>query len=211
VAKFTRLRNWLDATLVVLVLVFAFLVASSAVTNSDFFRQLATGRLLAHGDYHFGVDPFTYTSEGAYWVNHSWLFALMVYALYQIPALGGAAVVICKALMVTALAGILLRTGRRAGQSLWIPAACTALAILTISPRLYLQPFYLSFLFLGLTLWLLYRPERLRAKASEQPGRSSLRAWWLLPPLFALWVNCDQWFFLGPSVVALYLAGELLQ
>ncbi len=34
---------------------------------------------------------------------------------------------------------------------------------------------------------------------------------WLIPPLFALWVNCDEWFFVGPLTVALYLAGELLQ
>jgi hypothetical protein len=194
--RFTRLCGWLDGALVVLVLVFAFLVASSPVINSDFFYQLATGRLLAHGDYSFGIDPFTYTSDGTYWVNHSWLFALMVYALYQIPAIGGAAVVICKALMVAALAAILLRTSRRAGQSLWIPAACTALAILAISPRLYLQSFYLSFLFLGLTMWLLTAIRYPLSAIREQTADSGQRLWWLLPPLFALWVNCDSWFFL---------------
>ncbi len=134
--RFTRLRGFLDAVLIVLVLGFAFLVASFPVTNSDFFRHLATGRLLARGEYQFGVDPFTYGSAGAYWVNHSWLFGLLVYALYQLPAVGGAAVVVFKALLVTALAVILLRVGRRAGQSLWIPAACTTLALLALSPRL---------------------------------------------------------------------------
>src|SRR5262249_30912488 len=34
---------------------------------------------------------------------------------------------------------------------------------------------------------------------------------WLLPPLFALWVNLDGWFLLGPITVALYVAGEWLQ
>ena len=63
---FTQLRGYLDAVLVALVLALAFLVASFPVTNSDFFRQLATGRLLAQGEYHFGVDPFTYGSDGAY-------------------------------------------------------------------------------------------------------------------------------------------------
>ncbi|HWG41956.1 MAG TPA: hypothetical protein VN688_04160 [Gemmataceae bacterium] len=218
VENFTRLCGRLDGSLVVLVLVFAFLVASFPVTNPDFFGQLATGRLLAHGDYHFGVDPFTYSSDGTYWVNHSWLFALMVYALYQIPVIGGAAVVVCKALLVTVLAAILLRSSRRAGQSLWIPAACTALAILAISTRFYLQPFYLSFLFLALTLWLLtavrYPLSAVRKQAADSGQRiadSGQRLWWLLPPLFALWVNCDQWFFLGPLVVALYLIGGLLQ
>jgi tetratricopeptide (TPR) repeat protein len=199
-AKFLRLRGWLDAALVVVVLLFAFLVASFPAGNPDFFRQLGTGRLILRGEYHFGVDPFVYTAEDTYWVNHSWLFALLMYGLYHLPAIGGAAVVIFKALLIALLAEILLRIGRRQGQSLWIPAACTALAILVLSPRLYLQSTCLSFLFLGVTLWLL--------TAVRQGGK---RWWWLLPPLFALWVNCDEWFFLGPLAMALYLAGELLR
>jgi hypothetical protein len=203
-AKFLKLRAWLDAVLVVLVVLFAFLVASFPVANPDFFRQLAIGRLLVEGGYHFGVDPFIFTADGEYWVNHSWLFALLVYGIYQIPAIGGAAVVIVKALLIAALAAILLRAGRRAGQSLWIPASCTALAILAISPRLYLQSACLSFVFLGLTVWLLTAVGSRRTAASD-------KRLWLLPPLFALWVNCDQWFFLGPLTLALYLAGEMLQ
>ncbi len=208
VEQLTRILGGLDVRPRLLVLAFAFLVASFPAANPDFFRQLATGRLLAEGNYHFGVDPFTFSSGGAYWVNHSWLFALMVYGLYQLPGFGGAAVVIAKALLVTALAGVLLRVGRRAGQSLWIPAACTALALLTLSPRLYLQPICLSLLFLGLTLWLLTAVRDPRSAIHPDSGQ---RIWWLIPPLFVLWVNCDEWFFLGPLTVALYLAGALLE
>jgi hypothetical protein len=197
---FTRQRGYFDAVLVALVLGFAFLIASSPVVHADFFRQLAAGRLVAHGDYPFGGDPFTYSAEGTYSVNHSWLFALLVYGLYQI-AESGVAVVVAKALVVVLLAEILLRTSRRRGQSLWIPVVCTVLAILTASARMYVRPDFLSFLFLALTLWLL-----------TAVGRGGGRwLWWLLPPLFAVWVNCDQWFFLGPLTVALYLVGELLQ
>jgi hypothetical protein len=196
VEQFAHRRGWLDALLVALVLVFAFLIASVPATNPDFFRQAAVGRLIVQGAYAFGVDPFSFAADDVYHVNHSWLFGLLVYALYQIPAAGGTVLVIGKALLAAALAEIMLRTGRRAGQSLWIPAACTALAILAVSPRLLLQSTCLSFLFLGLTLWLLQRP---------------FRSWWWLPPLFALWANCDAWFFLGPLTVALYLVGELIQ
>ena len=197
-ATFLRLRGWLDALLVVTVLLFAFLVASFPASNPDFFRQLAIGRLILQGQYHFGVDPFVYTADNDYFVNHSWLFGLLMYGLYQMPAIGAAAVVIFKALLSAVLAVVLLRAGRREGQSLWIPSACTALAILVVSPRLHLQSPCLSFLFLGVTVWLL-----------TSVGKSEARLWWL-PPLFALWVNCDSWFFLGPLTVALYLAGDLL-
>jgi hypothetical protein len=208
--KFTRLRGYLDVALVALVLIFAFLIASVPVSNPDFFRQLATGRLLAEGNYHFGEDPFTFTSDGTYWVNHSWLFALLVYGIYQIPVIGGAAVVVCKALLVAGLAELMLRTSHRVGQSLWIPAVCTLLAILALSPRLFLQPPCLSFLFLGLTLWLLHRPRQLR-DAGQTDERTVPLSWWFIPPLFALWSNCDAWVFVGPMLVALYFAGEVME
>jgi hypothetical protein len=205
----------LDALLVVVVLLFAFLVASFPVYTSDFFRQLATGRLLAQGAYPFGADPFCWSTDGVYWANHSWLFGLVVYGLYQIPQVGGAAVVVFKALLVTALAAALVAAGRRPGQRLWAPAACAGLALLALSARLYLQPACFSYLFLGLTLWLLRRPRLLRqgrAAAGLGPAAEprDLRSFWLLPVLFALWVNLDVWFLLGPLVAALYLAGEVL-
>src|SRR5437773_201705 len=70
----------LDRALVAVVLALAFLLASVAVRNSDFWMHLATGRLIAHGQYHFGVDPFSYTGT-AYWANHAWLYDLILYAL----------------------------------------------------------------------------------------------------------------------------------
>ncbi len=201
-ASFLRLRGWLDALLVLGVLVFAFFVASFPAANPDFFGQAATGRLLLHGEYRFGVDPFVYSAQDTdYFVNHSWLFAILMYALYQIPPVGSVAVVVIfKALLIVVLAAILLRAGRRPGQSPWIAAACTALAVLAFSPRLFLQSTCLSYFFLGVTIWLL---------VAARQGRTRLL--WLLPPLFVLWVNCDQWFFLGPLTLALFLAGELLQ
>ncbi len=199
--KFLRRRSRLDALFVVVVVLFAFLVVSFPTINTDFFRHAALGRLLVQGEYHFGVDPFVYTAGDTYFVNHSWLFDLLLYGLYQLPS-GGAVVVIFKALLMAALALVLLRASRRPGQSLWIPAVCTALAILAVSPRIcfYLQSSCLSFLFLGVTICLL-----------TAIGTGEKRWWWLLPPLFALWANCDSWFFLGPLAVALYLAGEWIQ
>jgi hypothetical protein len=189
-------RLWvLDVAIVSLVLLFALLVVSFPVTNSDFFLHLASGRLLAEGRFPFGHDPFASTTEGVYWANHSWLYDLAVYGLYQLPGVGPAAIVVLKGLLVAVLAGVMLLTARRSGQSLWIPAACTALALLALSARLLMQPLCVSCLFLGLTLWLLNQPRRR----------------WLLPPLFLLWVNLDEFFVLGPFAIALYLLGDVLQ
>src|SRR5438128_85081 len=63
----------LDLLVVMLVLGFAFLTALFPVVNSDFLLHLATGRLIAQGAFTFGTDPFTFTSEGVRWIEHSWL------------------------------------------------------------------------------------------------------------------------------------------
>jgi tetratricopeptide (TPR) repeat protein len=115
-------------------------------------------------------------------------------------------VVVLKALLIAALAEVLLRVSRRPGQRLWLPAVCTALAILVLSPRLVMQPTCVSFLFLGLTLWVLRYPRIRREQAAP-----TYRSFWLLPPLFLLWVNFDVWFVLGPILAGLYLAGESLR
>jgi tetratricopeptide (TPR) repeat protein len=188
----------LDWALVGLVLVLAFLLASVPVTNSDLFRQLATGRLVSQGRYPFGANPFVFSLDGQYWVNHSWLFGLIVYLLYQLPA-GGVLLVVVKALAVTLVAELMLRCARRPGQSLWLPAVCTALALVALSPYLSLSPRVASFLGVALVMWLLAQ------------GRQSPRAVWLIPLVCLLWVNLDGWFWLGPLLVALHLAGQLLE
>ena len=60
-------------------LLFAFLSALFPVYNGDFFLHAATGRLIAHGQYQIGVDPFAFTTQGAVWINHNWLYDLIVY------------------------------------------------------------------------------------------------------------------------------------
>jgi hypothetical protein len=178
--------------------VFGFLIASFAVKNSDFWQHLATGRLIAHGDTAtlFGKDPFSYTGEGRIWVNHAWLFDVVIYLLYS--ALGGPGLVVAKALLVAGIAALLM-TIRPAGQGLWFAVMLTGLALLAMAPRLLLQPTLASYFFLTLTLFLLFK----RSGSKRLPLYIGIT--------FALWANCDAWFILGPITFALYLIGELLQ
>jgi hypothetical protein len=210
--RLARRLHLLDGLLVFIVLLFAFLTALFPAYNGDFFLHAATGRLIAQGRYQFGVDPFSFTTQGAVWINHHWLYDLIVYLLYASSSVGGAVLVVLKALMVAALAEVMLRTGRAPGRSLWIPASCVGLAVLALSSRVFLQPVCVSFFFLGLTLWLLHLPRqlRLRTGAETSPQRPFL-PYWLIPPLCLLWVNFDEWFLLGPATVGLYLLGETLQ
>lgn len=212
----------LDRALVVLTLAFAFFLASFRANNSDIWMHLAAGRMIANGEYAFwqGAEPFAHTTDGQGWDNHAWLSDLILYAVAQAfggpeSSMGGGALVVLKALLVTALAGVLLLI-RRPGQGFWLPAVCTSLALLAMSPRLYLQTTVVSYLFLGITLFLLQRPEPLTD--SERAALPGWRRWfasperlYALPVLFALWVNLDGWYMLGPITLALYALGELVQ
>jgi hypothetical protein len=199
-------RGW-DRFLTFLVLVFAFLAASFLARNSDLWFHLAAGRLLAHGSFTFGEDPFAYTTRGVYWANHAWLFDRLLYDLNA--RVGSAGLVVLKAVLVAALAGILLRVRRPDGAA-WLAAVCTTLAVLAMSPRLLLQPACVSYFLLGLTLWLLWRPHA-QPEGAGAGGRGLARTPLLLLLVFALWVNVDEWFLLGPVVAALFWLGERLQ
>jgi hypothetical protein len=193
-------RRAFDTVLIVLVLVLAFLAASFAVRNSDFWLHLAGGQLLAEGRYEFGVDPFAFTTENKYWANHAWLFDWSLFQVYT--RLGEAVLVVLKALFISLLAFLLLRI-RRADRGLNWPAACTLLAVLAMSPRLLLHSTCLSYVFLGMTLWLLWRPRKPAVNLGKQLGHD-------VPVLllFILWVNVDGWFLLGPLLAGLFWLGD---
>src|SRR5262249_55917530 len=136
------------------------------------------------------------------WINQTWLYDLLCYGLYS--ALGGAALVFAKALLVVGLALVLLRLSQ-AGPGWWIPAFCTALALVAMSTRLLLQPATVSYLFLALTLWFLR--DRRQVAANRPPP---LLPPWPLLVLFVVWANMDRWFVLGLGTVALVWLGQIL-
>jgi hypothetical protein len=211
----------LDQAMVVLTLVLGFFLASFTATNSDLWMHLASGRLIAHGQFQFPFadDPFAFTVDKP-WLNHNWLYDWLLYGLSQAAggaesAEAGVAMVLAKAVVVVALAWVMLQI-RRPDGSAWIPTVCVSLALLALSPRLLLQPTCISMLFLGLTLWLLQPPSP-RPEA-ELSALGPVRRWlaspqrvYALPVLFVLWVNLDTWFLLGPFVVGMYLLGEFLR
>jgi hypothetical protein len=196
-------RRTFDFMLVVVVLLFAFLAASFTARNSDFWMHLASGRIMAEGRYQFGVDPFAYTTEDVYWANHAWLFDWLLFLIYR--QFGGVVLVVLKALLIAGLAALMLSM-RRPDRRIGLPALCTLLAVLAMSPRLLLHSTCLSYVLLGLTLWLLWR-----AHAGPSRSRQDWKRYTPLLLLFVLWVNVDSWFLLGPLLAALFWLGDLVR
>src|SRR5262249_21545930 len=121
-----RSAGWLGFVLALLVSSLAFLLASSPARNSDLWAHLAAGRSLARGESLPAADSGLPPEVS---LGRTWLYDLLAFGLYT--AVGGAGLVLVKALLVAALALVLLRLSRT-GPGWALPAACTALALLAI-------------------------------------------------------------------------------
>jgi hypothetical protein len=198
-----------DLVRAALVVALAFLLASFPARNSDAWRHLATGRAWVQGSYHLGTDPFAYTTDGVYWANPSWLADVFAYGLYE--TLGGAGLVVFKALLAALLAGLMLGACWR-GPSRWAAALAVGLAVVAAGPYLDLRPACLSYLFLGFTFWWVgHAGRRLQAPGDARPAwRRTLTAYAPLLVVFALWSNLDEWFLLGPLTLGLAWLGMLV-
>lgn len=197
-----------EVAMLLLVATLCFFLGSFAVTTSDFWLRLATGRAIANGE-PLGVDPFSFASvqNGAPvpWVNHSWLFDLAVYHLYT--AFGGASVVIAQAVLMVALLLILVNL-RPEGSSRLAALLLAGLTVLVVSQRPLPSPMVVSYVLFGLMFLLLCRGGVLGSFADDETPAP--RALWGLPLLFAVWVNFDAWFFLGLVTLALIVLGNML-
>jgi hypothetical protein len=181
----------LEWVLVIPVACLAFFLASFPARNSEIWIHLARGRLLAQ-------EGFSTATA----INLYWLYDLLIFGVYS--AAGGTGLVVGKAFVVVGLALVMLRLSRF-GQGWWLPAFCTALALLAMSTRLLVQPATISCLFLALALWAL----------REHPDNPGIRLPSLLAPvsllaLFLLWANIDVWFILGMAIVTLIWLGRIL-
>ena len=194
-----------DCALLLLVFVLSFLLASFAAANSDIWLNVAIGQRLSEGTFQFGVDPFSWATAATadkpavFWVDQSWLFSFLFFHLYNL--VGGAGLVIGKAILFTAAIGLLSRIGWTEANR-WFVIVCLTLAALAISPRLLLDSTVVSFFFLALTMFILDRAG-VFLLASATPKPPCPRVLWGLPPLFALWANLDPWFILGPLTLGL--------
>ena len=166
------------------------------VWEADFFWQWRTGELVAQSGPP-RVDTLSYVSAGRPWIEMRWLYCRLLYGVVSLAGIPGA--VAAKWLAV--LAAFLLATAaapwRRAAA-----AACVVLpvAVLAASQRFFVRPELVSFVLFSAFVCILVRARQ-----------GAERLLYLLPPLQVLWANAHTLFLLGPAVVALYVAVEMLR
>ena len=199
-AAMAKWPDWfkpVDLAMAILVSVMAFLLASYTARNTDIWRHLGTGRLIAQGHHPIGGDPLSYTGAERAWVNSNWMFDVSMYAIYSADDTGATAVVV-KA-MVFAAAFAVLFLLRKPDQALWPWAVAAALGVVATGSLASLRPFVFGMLLQSILLVLIYRGNWTRSKW-RMPAISGGLCW--------IWACTDSFFLLGPLTVLLVWVGE---
>lgn len=187
----------------------AILVAVSAlvflhpVGNSDLFWQLKTGEWICQHGSHPGIDIFSFTANGAKWVDPAWLAELIFYAIYRYLGFDGLSVlsfVIGTSISMTIFFGV-----NRAANSPHRSLLLTTLILILGAHRFgLLRPDLFAFLFFAIFVNVLVGlpPPIPLPRGEGGRGRVDACNWlWILIPVQILWANIHGSAVLGPILV----------
>ena len=169
------------------------LTVRSRFDDPDMWWHLKTGQIIWSAHKIPTTDIFSYTTNHHAWVPHEWLSQTLIYGAYRFGGYQGLMLWLCFFTAAILIAGYAwcsiysknVKVSFLGAMVIWF-FATTGLSI---------RPQMIGYLLLILEL-LLIRLGRTR----------SPRWFFLLPPLFAIWVNCHGSFFFGFLLAALFLA-----
>ena len=164
-------------------------------TDGDLGRHIRVGETMLAERSLFHQDRFSHTMDGQPFVPYEWLSEVAFAGAHRVAGLDG--VLLLTGLVLAATYALLDRFLNRSGVS---PLGSFVVAIaagLAGAIHWLARPHIFTLLGALGTLWLL-----------ERGGR---RAPWIAGGLFALWANLHGGFLYGLVLIALYLAGDLLE
>jgi hypothetical protein len=180
-----------------LLAVLAMLTVRDRFNDPDMWWHLRTGQVIWDTHTIPREDLFSWTALHVPWVPHEWLAQTIIYGAYHLAGYGGLMlymVAITSAILIAGYALCSLYSGNAkvafvGALTIWL-FATSGMAV---------RPQILGYLFLVLELLIIHA------------GRTLHRRWFLLlPPLFAVWVDCHGSFTLGFAVAVLYLPSAFL-
>ncbi len=186
----------------VLLLAAAVLVAvacgSFAVVNTSIGWHLASGRLILETGRIPHVDPFSFTAAGTPWIDHEWLFQVVVAALDRlggVPALVGLRIAFSVALTL-----LLLAIGRRHGLSPPAALVLAALCLYGARGRLFVRPELVTLLVVPAVIWIVLARRR----------RPTWRSVGAVAVLVAVGVNCHAAVLVVPVILTTLVGADLV-
>ncbi len=176
-------------------LVFGLVCGAFEITNTSIGWHLASGRWMLDHREVLDHDVFSFTSDGAEWIDHEWLFQVVSATLFDFG--GAPALVVMRMLIVAALMLLLLRIGATSGLDPPVALLLAALVVLAARPRFFLRPELFTLLLLPLAMWLF----------ADRRGRR----FWPLPlvAVIALGTNLHGAILVAPILISIWFSGEV--
>ncbi len=196
-------RNWwlvlsgFPALLAIALVTTVIIFANRSIADPDIWWHMRNAQELLSTGHFVRADAYSFTAHGAGWINHEWLGEIPYYLGWRCCGVQGLYLV-----MTLALGAIFLLLYRlaflRAGDYKAAALACglaIPLATVSFGPRTLL--FGWLFLVLELLIFELYDTRR--------------RLLWLLPALFAVWVNTHGSWLIGLVFLIAFAAAGCFQ
>jgi hypothetical protein len=181
--------------LVIVVLLYCIPVSHAMVpvVDPDIWWHLRTGQWIVDHAQVPATDPFSAYGDGKPWIAYSWLFEILVYALFT--KLGLMGIVVLTVSMSLLIALVLQSALRRAGLPFIVEVLSVAAALGAMSNLISPRPWLFSILFFTVELFILFYVRR----------TDKVTPLLALPPLFVLWANLHIQFVYGLAVLGLFL------
>lgn len=181
---------------VLLFIIALFAMAVRETLDPDMWWHLRTGDfILNHGIP--SHDVFSFTVSHHRWITHEWLAQVFMWLAYT--AGGFTALMVTFAAIITLTFWLVYR--RTPGRP-YLAAFIVLLAAVASALTWGARPQMFNLLLLAAFIYVV---------EGVRDGRLTARAFWLLPPLTALWVNLHSGYLLGVVLLATYAAGETLR
>jgi tetratricopeptide (TPR) repeat protein len=189
--------------LLFLVIFFGFcaLFTAQKISDPDFWWHLKTGEWIWQHKAIPHTDPFSYTFQGAEWINYEWLFHTITYPIYHLSGIGGLIIfaIICGLLTFFVL---FFACREVDGGNRWLTITILFMTLLQAWGRFSVRPQIISFLLLVLYLYLL-----ILHREDKITNRQLIL---LLIPAHILWVNVHGSFLLGIFLAGAYVLGRFV-
>jgi len=198
IARAVRRICSFPALLVTLIFARVYWSCRDNIADPDLWWHLRNAQyFVTHG--HFpNFDTYSFTTAGSSWMNHEWLPELIYYGAFSQFGLTGIFVVFTATLAVLLMAvfSLSMKESRDPLASGIATIAGGLLAMVGFGPRM--QNFgWLCFAGIYAIL-LRFRAER----------RAPL---WLIPPLFAIWINCHGSWLMGLIIYGIFVGAGLIR
>jgi hypothetical protein len=172
-------------------------LAGLRVAEADIWFHLRNAQELLTRHSFLRADLYTFTAAGAPLLDHQWLSELTYYLAFRAWGLHGLLLVylVLLWLIFGAMYYLALRRGANCGDAALVTMAGVALGSYSFGPRTH------QFGWLCLTSLLLV------LERFQRTGKGL----WVLPPLFALWINLHGSWVFGFVVMGIYVISGLVE